>query len=117
MFTIDRFAIQITRGDTATVELTFEGDAPGANDVVIASLKKNTKKTQAPEWEKTLERQNDGTYLLELASSDTENLTQKDYYWDLRILYEDGQITTPFTPALFRVLDVVTNLPEGNDGA
>lgn len=121
MFTVDaKYNISITRGDTATLELTFTGDVPGENDRVIASLKKNPKKADEI-WEKELELYGSGTgddgepyttYLLELASADTEGQAFGGYFWDLRILYADGQITTPFPPAAFNVLEVVTDLPE-----
>ena len=111
MFRIDGYAISLTRGDTATLEITFTGDAPTANDQVITALKKNANRKSAI-WEKTIPRQPTGEYLLDIASEDTEDLQPGDYWWDIRILYEDGQITTPFSPAAFHVLEVVTNLPE-----
>ena len=111
MFAVNEMAISITRGDTATIEITFDGDTPGEDDTVIASLKRSTRKKDEAIWEKTLTMEDDGKFLLNLASEDTENLAYGSYFWDLRILYSDGQITTPFAPAKFNVLEVVTDLP------
>lgn len=128
MFAVDPGnGISITRGDTATLEITFEGDAPGASDRVIAMLKKSARKTDSF-WEKELELEDSGehekdgetvsysTYLLDLSSEDTLALPFGNYFWDLRILYGDGQITTPFAPAGFNVLEVVTDLPRAGEG-
>ena len=115
MFTIDAsYNIAITRGDTATLEITFDGDAPGEEDSVVASVKKSVHRTDEI-LSRTLERQQDGTYLMTLASEDTADLAFGTYYWDLRVLYADGQVTTPFSPAKFAVCEVVTDLPEGAD--
>lgn len=116
MFTIDEsYNIAITRGDTATLEIAFDGDAPGAEDSVLAAVKRTAQRREAV-LERTLARQQDGTYLLSLASEDTANLAFGTYYWDLRVIYADGQVTTPFAPAKFAVCEVVTDLPEGDDG-
>lgn len=116
MFEINSdYSISLTRGDTATLELTFTGDAPEEDDTVIAALKISANRKDAI-WEKEIARQEDGTYLLTIDSADTVNLPFGRYFWDLRIIYSDGQITTPFLPKLFRVLEVVTDLPEEGDG-
>lgn len=123
MFTIDASnGISITRGDTAGLEITFTGDAPEGNDTVLATLKKSARKDSAI-WQKELELTESGvsqssafsTYTLELNSEDTLDLPFGSYLWDIRILYSDGQITTPFAPAAFNVLEVVTDLPEAGE--
>ena len=115
MFTIDEaYNIAITRGDTATLEIAFDGDAPGAEDAVLAAVKRTAQRREAV-FERTLARQQDGTYLMTLASEDTQPLAYGTYYWDIRVCYSDGQVITPFAPAKFSVLEVVTDLPEGAD--
>ena len=126
MFTIDASnGISITRGDTASLEITFTGDAPGENDIVLAMLKKSARKDRGSAlWEKELVLTGSGDsqgvafsmYELQLASEDTLQLPFGNYFWDVRILYSDGQITTPFPPAAFSVLEVVTDLPEEGEG-
>lgn len=108
------YSITITRGDTATLEITFYGDAPESGDTVIAALKKAPGREAIREW--TLSRQNDGTFLLSIDSADTADLPFGRYFWDLRVLYEDGQVTTPFAAKTFQVTEVVTDLPDGDGG-
>lgn len=113
MFVVDEknMAITITRGDTATLEVSFSGDAPGQEDLVIASLKRGVGKGKAlKEW--TLLREENGQYLMQIKSEDTEPLPFGEYAWDLRIIYNDGQITTPFAACPFVVSAVVTDLPK-----
>ena len=108
------FAIRLTRGDTATLEIEFSGDAPEAGDTVLAALKRTPSQKEAIlSW--TLPRQGDGTYLLRIASDDTAALPVGRYCWDLRIVYSDGQVTTPFAARPFELTDVVTDLPDGGD--
>lgn len=108
------FAIRLTRGDTATLEITFSGDAPEAGDTVLAALKRTAGQRDALlSW--TLPRQNDGSYLLRIESADTVGLAVGRYYWDLRVCYSDGQVTTPFAARPFDLTEVVTDLPEAGD--
>lgn len=121
MFTVDdKYAIEITCGDTAALELTFTGDPPGQSDQVIAALKKSAGSGQEAIWEKSLALTGSGTdqghaystWIMALESEDTSVPGVGSYYWDMRVLYADGQITTPFPPAAFKILSVVTDLPE-----
>ena len=126
MFAVDGLNITITRGDTGTLEIVFRGDVPLSTnrDTVIAALKKSASRKDAT-WEKTLVETETGEddggayskYELELESNDTESLSFGTYCWDFRIIYGDGQITTPFRkPASFVVAEVATNLPREGDG-
>ena len=115
MFDITQdFAVTLTRGDTATLEISFTGDAPTAADTVVAAIKKSPGQLTAI-LERTLTRQEDGTYLLRIESEDTQPLPFGRYFWDLRVLYADGQVTTPFAAASFTVTQVVTDLPEAGE--
>ena len=107
MFSIDDFNISITRGDTATIEMVFSGDVPDETDTVVMSLKRNTN-TKEILWEKHGKCM-DGKALFDIESKDTSKLAFGSYLWDIRIFYHDGQITTPFKPKIFKVLEVVTN--------
>lgn len=109
------YAISLTRGDSATLEITFSGDIPTAEDTVIAALKRSPSQRDAVlSW--TLERRAGGEYILQIQSDDTENLATGRYYWDLRVCYADGQVTTPFAARPFDLTDVVTDLRGGGDG-
>lgn len=109
------FSVRLTRGDTAALEITFDGDAPTAEDTVVAALKRNAAQRDAL-LERILPRQQDGSYLLIINSEDTQRLACGRYAWDLRVIYADGQITTPFAAAAFEITEVVTDLPEAGDG-
>lgn len=83
--------------------------------MVIASVKPNPKQQRAL-MRRELKRQPDGTYLFDIASSDTELFPFGTYWWDIRVLYGDGQIITPFPPAPFKLVEVVTDLPGDGEG-
>ena len=111
MFTVSSdMAVTLTRGDTATLEIVFKGDVPEAEDTVIAALKRAPGRREVL-FEKTLIREETGNYLLVIDSADTEGLAFGQYAWDLRIIYADGQVTTPFAAAPFNLTEVVTDLP------
>lgn len=107
MFNIDDLNITISRGDTASLEITFEGDVPASGDLVVMSLKSSIRSTETI-WEKS-GTCTDGTIIFSLESEDTASLDFGTYYWDLRIFYSDGQITTPFPPKSIKVVEVVTD--------
>lgn len=112
------YTIRITRGDTATLEFAFAGDPPGENDRVISALKKSVYDEESL-WVKELQYiGSDGTgdgrvsyFRMKIASEDTMNLAKPQNYWDLRVLYENGDITTPFESAQFKVSEAVTGIP------
>ena len=104
MFSVSGTDVTISRGDTGTLTITLTGDVPADNTVALITVRKDVNKTDF-EWEKHL-AVNDGTIVVPLSSEDTD-LPWHDYCWDLRLLYENGDIFTPFPPALFRVCEVV----------
>lgn len=108
MFMIDNLNITITRGDTATMELTFEGDAPESGDTVAMALKTGVNK-QAPIWEKSGSPDSEGVVRFDIGVGDTAGLPFGTYWWDLRVFYADGQVTTPFAPRRFVIQEVITN--------
>lgn len=108
MFDISSLNISITRGDTATLEITFQGDVPTDGDTVVMALKASPKKSETI-WEKSASAFDEGVVCFEIAVEDTADLPFGTYYWDLRIFYSDGQVTTPFSPKKFVIQEVVTN--------
>lgn len=98
----------ISKGDTAQIDLHFGYDVPQNGTVCVMSLKEYTSRA-AVIWEKeqTIEG---GIVSFIIASSDTDNLASGDYKWDVRLYYIDGTVLTPFTPATFKILDVVGNI-------
>lgn len=111
MFIMDEnMGITISRGDTAAVEITISGDTPqDSNDVVVASLKQSAEQKRCI-WRKELQKISEDTWILVIDSEDTINLPFREYAWDLRILYADGNVTTPFSPQPFVVSPVITDI-------
>lgn len=106
MFILDDLNITLSRGDTATLDLTFSGDVPQAGDTVVMSLK-TSPNDKKPKWEKVVKGA--PTVSFEIDSADTAGLPFGTYYWDARIFYQNGNVTTPFPPKKFVVSEVVTN--------
>lgn len=113
------YSITLTRGDTATLEFKFEGDAPTSEDTVIAAVKM-IKSCDTPSISKVLEYQSeDDIWIMHFDSVDTEALKPGSYWWDIRIQYNEGQVTTPIRPSPFIITEVVTDLVSaeaGDDG-
>ena len=111
------YSITLTRGDTATLEFKFTGDAPTSEDTVVAAVKM-IKSCDTASIDKVLEYHSvEDVWVLHFDSADTEALKPGSYWWDIRIQYHDGQVTTPIAPSPFLIMEVVTNLPqEESDG-
>lgn len=107
MFTVNDLNITITRGDTASLEITFTGDVPSSGDTVVMAVKKALNDGR-PVFEKTGEA-SEGAITFDIDVEDTAQLAFGTYWWDLRIFYSDGQVTTPFSPRKFIVGEVVTD--------
>ena len=107
MLNINGQKIEISKGDTGMFTITFTGDdAPEDNCTVLVSLKK-TRDSEEVIWEKRLTV---GNHMITVAlTADNTNLPYGQYWWDARILYRDGTIYTPMTPASFKVLEVIGN--------
>lgn len=97
--------IEITKGDTGAFTITFTGDdKPSDGCTVEVSLKK-TQTSDTPIWEKKLTVSNDAIYVI-LNQADTDQPFGQ-YWWDARILFQDGTVYTPMKPASFKVLEVI----------
>lgn len=97
--------ITITRGDTASFEITItdaSGDeyTPVAGDVVTFTVKKSTK-TEEALIQKT------GTSIA-LEHDDTAELKYGTYVYDVQLEYASGDIDTFIGPADFVVTEEVT---------
>ena len=96
--------ITISKGDTATISITLTGDVPGNDTIALFTVRENVNTCNA-KLEKRL-GVHDGVIVLELTSKDTD-LPFAAYVWDIRLLYENGDVYTPFKPAKFIVCEVV----------
>lgn len=108
MFDIrDDLSIEVSKGDGGSFDVTFETDVPPNGTIALVSLKYSTDAV-LPVWEKRYTIQN-GQISVSISSKDT-NFPPADYYWDICLLYEDGEPLTPISPpAVFRILEVAHN--------
>ena len=104
MFSVNGNNITISRGDTGALTVTLTGDVPADGTIALVTVREDINMAAAV-WEKRIEI-NDGTMVIPILSEDTD-IPPMDYYWDIRLLYQNGDIYTPFAPALFRVCEVV----------
>lgn len=104
MFSVNGTDVEISRGDTGTLTVTFTGEVPDNNTIALVTVRKDINMIDSV-WEKRLPVDN-GSVVITLTTEDTD-IPWFDYYWDLRLLYANGDIYTPFEPALFRVCEVV----------
>lgn len=93
MLIVDGLKISISRGDTGTITVNFTGtDTPPDGTIALISLKKTIDSELI--WEKKLPISN-GSIVITLHSEDTANLSRGQYFWCLRLLYENGDVYTP----------------------
>ena len=90
----------LTRGDTCefTIELFNEDGTPfepSAHDVVLFSIKKNLNDENSL-LEKT-------GLIIRIESEDTKDLPIATYYYDIKILFEDGSVQTVIPSNFFEL--------------
>jgi len=108
MVIVEGTTIRMTRGDTATLTIHFDGDIPEDGTLCVMSVKTNVF-ASTPLIEKSLPVE-DGAVTFDLLAEDTIPLAVGEYKWDIRLFYETGEwVATPFMPAPFIVLGVVGN--------
>lgn len=98
MVKIQGTTIYMTRGDTATINLSIKNDNKeeyelGEGDVVVFSVKKTL---------------SDETYLIQktfkdkeivIEHEDTRNLYFGEYLYDIQLTFADGKVSTIVTPS------------------
>lgn len=104
MLAVNGEDITISKGDTGTITVTFSGEVPDNNTVALVTVRENVNKCRAV-WEKRLAVY-DGAIIINLLSEDTD-IPFNTYVWDIRLIYENGDIYSPFMPAKFTVCEVV----------
>lgn len=107
-FNENTLEMQLSRGDTVTLEFQFEGDIPDQNDGVYFTIKKVTG-DRSVKIEKKMTQIETDVFQTEINAQDTSNLPFGKYTWDVRVFYGDGQVTTPIRPSPFVVAEVVGN--------
>lgn len=108
MVIINGKEISISSGDNATITLTLTGDVPADGTDCLFTVRKSVDLTEDPVLEKHITVQS-GQVVIDLTSEETE-IPWFDYVWDIRLIYENGDVYTPFAPEIFRVCEVVGNV-------
>lgn len=106
MLTVDGLNIQISHGDTAQLTYTFESDAPDNGTVAIFTVKRG-----AVGNEEILRKESeiiDGIVTFILEHEDTD-IPFGSYQYDIRCLYENGDVYTPMPPCAFDIVEVIGN--------
>ena len=104
MFDVNGTDVTISRGDTGTLTVTLTGDVPDNSTIALVTVRHDVNRTNVV-WEKNF-TVNDGQIIIPLTKNETD-IPWFDYVWDIRLLYENGDIYTPFAPSVFRVCEVV----------
>lgn len=100
--------IQLTRGDTLTLDFQFEGDVPVGDDQLYFTVKKDPSSSVCI-MEKKATLHGEDMARISITAEDTMRLPFGKYWWDMRIFYSDGEVVTPLSPAPFFVKEVVGN--------
>lgn len=104
MFVVNGTDVTISREDTGVLTVAMSGDVPADGTTAIVTVRKNIG-TATSVWEKRLTVQS-GQILINLSTHDTD-IAPGAYYWDIRLLYDGGDVYTPFAPAVFQIVEVV----------
>ena len=107
--------LYVSRGDTGSVTITFEGeDTP--DDTVIALMVLQRTRDSDSIWEKRIPV-SEGKVVIPFRSIDTKDLLYGEYAWILRLLYENGDVYTPMEDfAKFIVLPAGGDIDGGDEG-
>lgn len=107
---INGYDIEVTKGDSLTLRLTFTGrDIPAGTEGQF-TVKKRPRDTEAL-VEKAVTVGTDGNVTLLLTPEDT-SLSAGTYFWDMRVMVPGtegmpSEVITPMEYAAFQVLDAI----------
>lgn len=98
--------ISVSRGDTKDIEITITSGTIGVNDKILFSVRENVEPNYKTLITKTL------------TSSDLSfTITHQDslqkigsYYYDFRLVREDGSVATLCAPSHFEIVGTITNV-------
>ena len=112
MLNLDGLNIEVTRGDTGSIRITFIGeDIPEDGTIALVTVKKAADTEEI--WSKRIEVENGGCVIPLTQESTTLDYGQ--YRWDLRLIYEDGAVYTPMPPAKYTITTVIGDASDDTD--
>ena len=102
MVKIQGTTIIMTRGDTATIDLSIKDDNKEEyeledGDVVVFSVKKNLSD------EKYLMKKTFDEKQIVIESDDTKDLSFGEYLYDVELTFSDGKVATIITPSTLKL--------------
>ena len=114
MVKIMGLGVDVPRGDTGDFSIVLSGDDLdfGEGSAAYVSLNRKPWKEEEPIWSKSVELQKtgDGEYTLDVELSSLEtDYACGDYWWDLRIVNQAGDVYAPFAPQRFTIMSVCGN--------
>ena len=107
MFSIEGNIINVTKGDTAVVNLALDNYKFQEGDRVTLTVKNNINDTVYV-LQKIVTEFEEGTAKIMLSSDDT-NVEPIKYVYDIQVDLADGRVQTVVTPSTFKVLKGVTD--------
>ena len=115
--------ISMVRGDTLALSISGIKNTDGteytlkSTDVVYLDVKKYaTDKTAVFRKSVTAAEYVDGALPITILPEDTVDLPCGDYYFDVRLFMDDDNIYTIIPMSKFRIVQNVTDIPNGGDG-
>lgn len=109
MLTIDEENhIRLTRGDSAILSLSIEGEngepyVPTDADLILLTVKHTTREKAVLIQKRLM----DGAF--RLTPEDTKNLDYWRYVYDVQLVQENGFTSTVIAPAVFEICEEVTD--------
>ena len=105
--TVNGSDLAMTRGDSETITVGISGGTFSTGDVVTFSVRKNFNSELALQKVVT-EFNEDGKAIIEIASSDTRDMSFGKHVYDIQLTRADGTVTTIVKPAVFEIEKEVT---------
>ena len=113
----------MVRGDTLALSISGIKNTDGTEytlketDIVYLDVKKYaTDKTAVFRKSVTAAEYVDGALPITILPEDTVDLPCGDYYFDVRLFMDDDNIYTIIPMSKFRIVQNVTDIPNGGDG-
>lgn len=97
--------LQMVRGDTESISVTFSNYTPKPGDIVEMTVRKNVK--GIPVISKKVETFADNKAIIDILPEDTERLDFGKYVYDIQLTYS-GAVKTIIKPSEFIIGEEVT---------